>query len=141
MAKTRAKYGQFDQTDESLVGRDEQFVVKHRVRSQRATDPKATLTALMLQVANLHIVNDYEADEIAVELLFLVMVQDREITIIEEQLRPCPFCGDDSAPTVEEVSQGFKVTCDEAVGGCGASTAWNRLKEDSVRHWNKRDGE
>lgn len=61
-----------------------------------------------------------------------------------EELKPCPFCGDDEAPLVV-VRRGkdgwrdrFLVLCDYEHGGCGGSSGWYHYEPEAVGAWNRR---
>ncbi len=74
------------------------------------------------------------------------------------ELKPCPFCGSATAPTVitwdemtwlehEYHSGGNAVICDVLAGGCGSMTGWNSAESndfntsteaDAIAAWNRR---
>lgn len=54
-------------------------------------------------------------------------------------LKRCPYCRKwDSMSLIPIKTSGFKITCDYAKGGCGASGGMGKTKEEAVRMWNLR---
>lgn len=69
-----------------------------------------------------------------------------------EQLKPCPFCGNDAADLVSlfdedeyelflddvKPHQMYKIICRETNGGCGTSIGYQGSKEKAIEAWNRR---
>ena len=60
---------------------------------------------------------------------------------MSEELKPCPFCGEDEAliETSEKCirlvyAQAYQVHCND----CCATTEWSHDKEKAIEAWNKR---
>lgn len=70
--------------------------------------------------------------------------QDKEKTNIlkikkMKGLRRCPHCRKWDTMSIISIKQnGFKITCDYAKGGCGASGGMGKTKEEAVSMWNMR---
>lgn len=75
----------------------------------------------------------------------------------EIKLKPCPFCGSETAPEIytlaelncrdtdepeyERESEIYAVACNYSRGGCGASTGGIReTEEEAAEAWNRRAG-
>jgi len=63
-------------------------------------------------------------------------------------LKPCPFCGNATAPgayTSDEIEgdggESFAVVCDVSAGGCGATGPYELEKGEAISEWNRRAGE
>lgn len=71
---------------------------------------------------------------------------------MSDELKPCPFCGSESAPHVTDCIETmvchniaecedetlFWVTCSVLRGGCGAEAGYVRNKADAIATWNAR---
>lgn len=71
---------------------------------------------------------------------------------MSDELKPCPFCGSESAPHVTDCIETmvchniaecddetlFWVTCSVLRGGCGAEAGYVRTKSEAVSAWNAR---
>ena len=63
---------------------------------------------------------------------------------MSEELKFCPFCGEEEAPTVivRAGQNGWRdrnaVLCDYEKGGCGAESGWYHSREEAVDAWNRR---
>lgn len=71
---------------------------------------------------------------------------------MSDELKPCPFCGSESAPHVTDCIETmvchniaecddetlFWVTCSVLRGGCGAEAGYVRTKSEAVAAWNAR---
>lgn len=71
---------------------------------------------------------------------------------MSDELKPCPFCGSESAPHVTDCIETmvchniaecedetlFWVTCSVLRGGCGAEAGYVRNRADAVAAWNSR---
>ena len=71
---------------------------------------------------------------------------------MSNELKPCPFCGSESAPHVTDCIETmvchniaecedetlFWVTCSVLRGGCGAEAGYVRNKADAIAAWNAR---
>lgn len=71
---------------------------------------------------------------------------------MSDELKPCPFCGSESAPHVTDCIETmvchniaecedetlFWVTCSVLRGGCGAEACYVRNKADAIAAWNAR---
>lgn len=71
---------------------------------------------------------------------------------MSDELKPCPFCGSESAPHVTDCIETmvchniaecedetlFWVTCSVLRGGCGAEAGYVRSKADAIAAWNAR---
>lgn len=71
---------------------------------------------------------------------------------MSDKLKPCPFCGSESAPHVTDCIETmvchniaecedetlFWVTCSVLRGGCGAEAGYVRNRADAVAAWNSR---
>lgn len=71
---------------------------------------------------------------------------------MSDELKPCPFCGSESAPHVTDCIETmvcrniaecedetlFWVTCSVLRGGCGAEAGYVRNRADAVAAWNAR---
>ncbi len=71
------------------------------------------------------------------------------MTISDEKLLPCPFCGNSDRPMVtpytgEPYFPGFVVQCNaygwdgDPSKGCGAATGWCETEADAIAAWNRR---
>lgn len=71
--------------------------------------------------------------------------------MLKSNLKPCPFCGNKTAPEVISIAEldsvegnewynsHFTVVCSLYDGGCGASVRFNNeSKEEAVATWNRR---
>lgn len=64
---------------------------------------------------------------------------DGSVKLKKIGLKRCPHCRKwDSMTLIPIKSNGFKITCDYAKGGCGASGGMGKTKEEAVRMWNLR---
>lgn len=58
---------------------------------------------------------------------------------IKVGLKRCPFCRKwDSMSIIPIKTNGFKITCDYAKGGCGASGGMGKTKDEAIKMWNLR---
>ena len=56
-----------------------------------------------------------------------------------EQLKPCPFCGSETAPAVVSIMEiEWRVCCKSIHFGCGAYIAFHDSEQDAIAAWNKR---
>ena len=65
-----------------------------------------------------------------------------------EKLKPCPFCGSETAPTVIDLGVDLGtigsvtiVVCHIPHKGCGAATNWRENSEKAIAKWNHRANE
>ena len=56
----------------------------------------------------------------------------------EQPLKPCPFCGSETAPTLFRFGQASIVSCSYALGGCDAKGPYKAVSQYAVAAWNKR---
>ena len=56
----------------------------------------------------------------------------------EQTLKPCPFCGSATAPTLIMRSVSHHVECNYADGGCGARGPYKSFPQEALAAWNKR---
>ena len=60
----------------------------------------------------------------------------------ETNLKPCPFCGSDTAPGLWDMKSYrsilYQVTCSVGADGCGCETGWRVYAETAVKAWNRR---
>ncbi len=70
----------------------------------------------------------------------------------EIKLKPCPFCGSETAPDIFQLhdcfgddvaevqgDENFLVVCDFSRKGCGAGTGWMfETKQEAAKAWNQR---
>ena len=55
------------------------------------------------------------------------------------ELKRCPHCRKwDSMSIIPIKNHGYKIMCDYAKGGCGASGGMGKTKEEAIRMWNMR---
>ena len=55
------------------------------------------------------------------------------------QLKPCPFCGSETAPTVVSIMEiEWRVCCKSIHFGCGAYIAFHDSEQEAIAAWNKR---
>lgn len=68
---------------------------------------------------------------------------------MEDALKPCPFCGNATAPKImafegEPSIPGFVVRCDASGWdgmpgqGCGSESGWGEDREEAAAAWNRR---
>ena len=53
-----------------------------------------------------------------------------------DELKPCPFCGDETAMRLFYYNLFIRVKCDE----CGASSGYRKTEEEARQAWNMRKG-
>lgn len=56
----------------------------------------------------------------------------------EQTLKPCPFCGSATAPTLIMRSVSHHVECNYADGGCGTRGPYKSFPQEAIDAWNKR---
>jgi len=56
----------------------------------------------------------------------------------DQPLKPCPFCGSESAPTLIMRSVSNHAECNYADGGCGARGPYKSFPQEAIDAWNKR---
>ncbi len=56
----------------------------------------------------------------------------------EQKLKPCPFCGSETAPTLFSFGQASIVSCSYALGGCDAKGPYKAVSKEAVAVWNRR---
>ena len=57
---------------------------------------------------------------------------------MSEKLKPCPFCGSETAPALIIRSVSHHVACNHAFFGCGARGPYKSFPQEAVDAWNKR---
>ena len=57
---------------------------------------------------------------------------------MSEKLKPCPFCGSESAPKIIVYYKSAYVSCDIDDGGCGAEFDSLPGEHAAIAAWNKR---
>lgn len=66
---------------------------------------------------------------------------------MNEELKPCPFCGSSSAPKIYSANDAddednypdqYQVVCDFNNGGCGSASGYRGTEEEAVVLWNTR---
>ena len=55
-----------------------------------------------------------------------------------EKLKPCPFCGSETAPTLIIRGVYSDVQCSPIMGGCDAIGPLKSDDDDAIAAWNKR---
>ena len=74
-------------------------------------------------------ITDYDKDD---DLLIALQSAIRDLKMLDEKIKPCPFCG--KTPMVEECDSEYFIRCK-----CGIEqTHLYRQKCDAIRHWNRR---
>ena len=57
----------------------------------------------------------------------------------QDRLKPCPFCGSKTAPSVDRTNpRAWWVTCEYEDSGCGAQAPSRRTRFAAVLVWNRR---
>ena len=60
-----------------------------------------------------------------------------------EKIKECPFCGAD-VPVVQLIKEKngnnwqYQIICNYNLGGCGASSCYEKEPEEAVKAWNRR---
>ena len=57
---------------------------------------------------------------------------------MSEKLRPCPFCGSETAPTLIIRGVYSDVQCSPIMGGCDAIGPLKSDDDDAIAAWNQR---
>lgn len=60
---------------------------------------------------------------------------------MENELKPCPFCGSATAPAERNAykSPDYQiVVCAASNGGCGASSGWHETEAEAIAAWSRR---
>jgi hypothetical protein len=56
-----------------------------------------------------------------------------------EKLNPCPFCGGEATPEVEDNGTGcYWIICDNVKDGCGCEGPYRHSPDDARVAWNRR---
>lgn len=59
-----------------------------------------------------------------------------------DELKPCPFCGEEGKIIVRKGKDGWRdrysVLCDYEDGGCGAESGWYHYEAEAIEAWNRR---
>ena len=55
-----------------------------------------------------------------------------------EELKPCPFCGEDVAIALDQLNGRFRGYCRVISGGCGAEGPSSATDAEAIEAWNRR---
>lgn len=57
---------------------------------------------------------------------------------MNNNLKPCPFCGSESAICIIKENDEYVVCCDYSQGGCGATAGYRESIKEAKAIWNTR---